>query len=148
MTTTTMTTALETSTTKTATKTTPAFPGGVSGAPRVMLRLEGAAMLIGMLALYTHVGASWGLFAALFLAPDLSFAGYLAGPRVGAIAYNAMHGYVGPAIVAALSLALAPSLAPIAMIWAAHVGFDRMMGYGLKYGTAFGHTHLGTVGKV
>jgi len=142
MTTTTMTMPMTASST-----TTPAFPGGVSGTPRVMLRLEGAAMLIGAAALYAHLGAGWGLFFGLFLAPDLSFFGYLAGPRIGAIAYNAMHGYVGPALLAALSFTLLPGALPIALIWAAHVGFDRMLGYGLKYGTAFGHTHLGVVGK-
>jgi hypothetical protein len=29
----------------------------------------------------------------------------------------------------------------------AHVGMDRAVGYGLKYPTAFGRTHLGVVGR-
>ena len=139
-----------TTTTMTMTSTTTeraVFPGGVSGAPRVMLRLEGAAALALAVAAYAHVGGAWSLFAMLFLAPDLAFFGYLAGPRVGAIAYNAMHSYLGPAVLGALALTLTPAMLPVALIWAAHVGFDRMLGYGLKYGTAFGHTHLGKVGK-
>ena len=124
------------------------FPGGVVGAPRVLLRIEGALVLLGALATYAHLGAGWGLFAALFLTPDLAFFGYLAGPRVGAVAYNATHSYLGAAILTAASFALAaPALLPYAVIWAGHVGFDRMMGYGLKYGGAFGFTHLGRVGK-
>ncbi len=143
-----MTTATTTSTFDVTPSARVAFPGGVSGVPRTLLRLEGALVLVGALAAYAQLGASWTLFAALFLAPDLAFFGYLAGPRVGALAYNATHGYVGAAVLAALSFALAmPALVPIALIWAGHVGFDRMLGYGLKYGTAFGHTHLGRVGK-
>ncbi len=140
MTTATMTSTFETSTTA-------AFPGGVSGTPRVVLRLEGALLLLAAVAGYAHFGAGWGLFALLFLAPDLSFLGYLAGPRVGAVAYNAAHSTLGGATLALASFALAmPALLPIALIWIGHVGFDRMLGYGLKYGTAFGHTHLGRVG--
>jgi len=123
------------------------FPGGVSGAPRVLLRVEGAVLLASAAALYAHLGFGWGLFAMAFLAPDLAFLGYLAGTRAGAIAYNTTHSTVTYAAVAALSLAVAPSLLPLAVIGVAHVGFDRMLGYGLKYGTAFGHTHLGVVGK-
>ncbi|MEJ0027488.1 MAG: DUF4260 family protein [Rhizomicrobium sp.] len=37
------------------------------------------------------MGGDWKQFAILFLAPDLSFAGYLAGPRFGAAAYNTLH---------------------------------------------------------
>ncbi len=36
----------------------------------------------------------------------------------------------------------------IATIWGAHIAFDRAVGYGLKYATAFGDTHLGRVGRV
>jgi hypothetical protein len=28
----------------------------------------------------------------------------------------------------------------------AHIGMDRMIGAGLKYGDGFGHTHLGLMG--
>ena len=33
------------------------------------------------------------------------------------------------------------------MIWLAHIGIDRALGYGLKYSTGFGFTHLGRIGK-
>ena len=39
--------------------------------------------------LYWKVGLSWWLFLALFLVPDLSFLGYLGGPRAGPVFYNA-----------------------------------------------------------
>jgi len=29
----------------------------------------------------------------------------------------------------------------------AHIGFDRALGYGLKYSKGFGYTHLGRIGN-
>jgi hypothetical protein len=99
--------------------------------------------------LYARSGASWWLFAALWLAPDLSMLGYLAGPCQGARIYNAIHSYVAPGALALVALLLpGPRAAlPIALIWANHIGVDRLLGYGLKYGNGFGFTHLGPVGK-
>lgn len=39
------------------------------------------------------------------------------------------------------------TLLAIAIIWAAHIAFDRAVGYGLKYETGFNDTHLGRVGR-
>ncbi len=86
------------------------------------------------------------MFAALFFAPDVSFAGCLAGPRFGAAIYNVAHSYLGPLILAATLLSLGTGLT-VALVWIAHVGFDRALGYGLKYPTAFGDTHLGRIGR-
>jgi Domain of unknown function (DUF4260) len=121
---------------------------GVTGGPRVVLRVEAATMLAAALVAYAWQGGSWGWFAVWFLTPDLSMLGYLGGARLGAATYNAAHSYVVPAVLAALALA-APDHTPLlaAIIWVAHVGFDRMLGYGLKYGSAFGDTHLGRVGR-
>jgi hypothetical protein len=33
------------------------------------------------------------------------------------------------------------------LIWASHIAFDRLVGYGLKYPTQFGDTHLGAIGR-
>jgi len=122
--------------------------GAAHGAPRALLRLEGALTLITAVAAYHAMGGSWGWLAALFLLPDLSMLGYLAGPRLGAAAYNAGHSHVAPAALAAVALALgAPQWALLgALIWVAHIGFDRMLGYGLKY-DRFGATHLGHLGR-
>jgi len=113
-----------------------------TGSVKTQLRLEGLAVAALAAVLYGRLGFGWGMFAALFLVPDVSFAGYLFGPRIGAACYNALHGLVGPAL-----LALVPGALPYALIWFAHIGFDRALGYGLKYPDAFGHTHLGWVGK-
>ena len=111
------------------------------------LRVEGAAVLVGALVAYAAVDASWLLFAALLLAPDLAMLGYLAGPRAGAIAYNALHVYVGPAVLMAAGLAGAAGSIPVALVWVAHIGMDRALGYGLKLPTGFRDTHLGTIGR-
>ncbi len=120
--------------------------GAAKGSVRLWLRLEGLSVLAIAAYLYARGGYSWILFAALFLVPDLSFAGYLAGPRIGAAVYNALHSYVGPVALAVVSFVVGRDPA-VALIWAAHIGFDRLMGYGLKYPTGFGDTHLGTIGR-
>ena len=120
---------------------------GAAGGVRALLRLEGLLLFTAALLLYAHAGASWMLFLALFLVPDLSFIAYLFGPRVGAFAYNTMHTTVGPIVLALASQVIAVPLLPIAIIWFAHVGFDRALGYGLKYASGFSDTHLGFIGK-
>jgi hypothetical protein len=115
---------------------------------RTLLRLEGLALFAGMTLLYGVWDGSWWIYALLFLAPDLSFAAYLAGPRFGAMVYNAAHSYLAPMAMMTFGFAAsAPLVLSIAMIWLAHIGFDRMLGYGLKYANGFGFTHLGRIGK-
>jgi hypothetical protein len=124
--------------------------GGVSGGVRAILRLEGLALLGAAILFYAQTDASWKLFALLFLAPDLSFAFYVLGARAGAVAYNTMHSTIGPILLglaAETSRADTRLLMPIALIWLAHVGFDRALGYGLKYASGFPDTHLGLIGK-
>ena len=122
--------------------------GAVTGGVRTVLRLEGLALFIGMTLLYNIWDGSWWVYALLFFVPDLSFAAYLAGPRTGGLVYNAAHSYLAPVTIMTGGLAIAsPLLLSIAMIWLAHIGFDRALGYGLKYAAGFGFTHLGRIGK-
>ncbi|MCW4453349.1 DUF4260 domain-containing protein [Flavobacterium sp. MXW15] len=122
--------------------------GAVSGGARTVLRLEGLCVLVACLLAYPAAGSGWPLFALLFLAPDLSFAGYLAGPRVGAAFYNAAHSYIGAlALLCTGALLALPLATAVGLVWAAHIGFDRALGYGLKYPRGFGFTHLGAIGR-
>jgi len=122
--------------------------GAATGGIRDLLRWEGVALFCGATLFYFFSGASWGLYVLLFLAPDLSFLGYLAGPRIGAIVYNALHATIGPLLLAVAGIVLTEPLAgSIALIWLAHIGIDRAFGYGLKYADGFGFTHLGRIGK-
>jgi hypothetical protein len=120
--------------------------GAVHGSVRLWLRLEGLGVLVLTAYLYARGGYSWVILAALFFLPDISFAGYFAGPRVGAAVYNVAHSYVGPLLLALVLLTTGAALM-WALVWAAHVGFDRALGYGLKYPTAFADTHLGRIGR-
>lgn len=122
-------------------------PGAVHGGPAAVLRLEGLGLLAAACLAYAHLGGSWGWFALCFLAPDLSFLGYLVDTKVGAAAYDAAHSTLGGLALAGLGAALgAHGLLLAACVWLAHVGFDRALGYGLKYATGFGDTHLGAKG--
>ena len=122
--------------------------GFVQGGVRAALRLEGLAVLAVTVTAFAGLQASWWLFAALFLVPDVSFLAYLVNPRVGAIVYNARHSYIAPLFLGLTAYFGQTSfLMPIALIWVAHIGFDRAVGYGLKYGSAFGDTHLGYKGR-
>ncbi len=111
--------------------------------PSVLLRLEGVVVFFGAIALYISQGASGLLFGLLFFAPDLSMLGYGINPRVGSFTYNAVHNYALPAILMASALAAGWTIGvQIALIWFAHIGMDRILGFGLKYPTAFKDTHL------
>lgn len=111
--------------------------------PALLLHIEDAALFIAALALYHQLHASWILFAVIFLTPDLFMLGYLAGPDAGSALYNLGHWLVLPFVLLSYGYLGAHSLATnIALIWFAHIFFDRMLGYGLKYPTAFKDTHL------
>lgn len=115
--------------------------------PILLQRLEGLAALGLGVAAYVWPGQSWLIFALLFFAPDLFMLGYLRSPRIGALSYNLVHTYAAPALLALSGIWIGPPAYGLAAIWVAHIGFDRMLGYGLKLDTGFQHTHLGPIGK-
>lgn len=113
-------------------------------------RFEGLLLFGASLLLFWHGNGSmpWWVALLVFFAPDLSFLGYILGPRVGALGYNAVHIYGFGAVVLAIGLvAPAPPLASLGLLWLAHAGFDRMLGYGLKSPEGFDQTHLGPIGR-
>ena len=122
--------------------------GEVNGGIRTLLRLEGFMVLVAATVMYAKSGFGWGTFALFFLVPDVSLLGYLAGSRFGALAYNAAHSYAGAlALFGAALLLASPALEAAGMIWCAHIGFDRALGYGLKSMAGFEFTHLGRIGR-
>lgn len=111
--------------------------------PALLLRIEEALFLVGAVLLYAHFHFSWLLFAILILAPDLFMLGYLLNPRAGAAIYNLAHTLAIPVILFATAyFKNSPRVAAIALIWTAHIAFDRLLGYGLKYPLKFNDTHL------
>ena len=122
--------------------------GAATGGVRLLLRLEGLTLFIGMTALYAAWGGSWLIYLLLFFVPDLSFLAYLSDARFGAVVYNAAHSYMAPMTLMTLGFGFAsPLTLSIALIWLAHIGIDRALGYGLKYSAGFGFTHLGRIGR-
>ena len=114
--------------------------------PVWLLRIEGATSLAAAVWLYAIYSGNWLLFALLLLAPDLSALGYLQDSRLGATTYNIAHTLILPAILIAISCWVGNTfVVGLALIWFAHIGIDRMLGYGLKYPTEFKDTHLGKV---
>lgn len=115
--------------------------------PTTAQRVEGVAVLAAALGTLWWLEADLLLVALLALAPDLSMLGYLAGPRVGARTYNLAHVYAGPLGLVGIGLWAGLPLAVVGgVVWAAHVGADRAVGYGLKYADGFGSTHLDGAG--
>lgn len=123
--------------------------GVVIGGPRLWLRLEGAALLVGSLIAYSATGQPWWLVPLAILIPDVSALGYLAGPMIGARLYNVAHVILFPAAIVGFGWWRGSStlLIGLALIWLAHIGMDRLLGYGLKYNDFSQHTHLGRKGR-
>jgi hypothetical protein len=123
--------------------------GSVIGAPKLLLRIEGAVLFAASIAVFALQGQQWWLYPALLLVPDIFMLGYLRNTKLGAITYNLGHSYPAAALVTVLGfVAASPLTVAIGAIWFGHIGWDRMFGYGLKYATSFKHTHLGDLEKL
>ncbi|WP_244607302.1 DUF4260 domain-containing protein [Bosea sp. CS1GBMeth4] len=120
----------------------------VRGTPRMLLRLEGLLLAGLCIWLFARLDEPWWLFGVLLLAPDLSMLGYLGGAALGAASYNLFHTLSMPILAILAALAGGSNLAlAIGLIWCAHIGVDRALGYGLKYPSRFADTHLGPIGR-
>jgi Domain of unknown function (DUF4260) len=114
----------------------------------ILERLEGLALLAASITVYAITAPNWILFAVLLLMPDLAMIGYLRGPRIGAIAYNLAHLKILPLALGMIGLLTNNTLEiQLALIWLAHIGMDRALGYGLKLETGFSDTTLGRIGS-
>jgi hypothetical protein len=117
--------------------------------PGILLRTEGALVFALSLIFYQSLGARWWVFIAAFLWPDLFMLGYLVSVRLGSQLYNLVHAYALPfAVVAVSYYKQSNALMSFALIWLAHIGLDRALGFGLKYPTFFKDTHLQRVNQI
>ena len=113
-----------------------------------LLRLEGIAAIGASIAVYVASGSEWLPFVILLILPDLSIAAYLRGPATGAMVYNLVHNWALAGALFGLWVLLGEPLLFVAgAALTAHVGLDRLLGYGLKYPTSFQDTHLGRIGR-
>ncbi len=126
----------------------PVSNGAVSGPVRIWLRAEGLAVFSLGVLLYWKSGLRWWILVALFLTPDVVMLAYLINPKIGGACYNIVHSYLLPLGLAIAAVVLGETgTLPYLYIWTAHIGLDRFLGYGLKYPTGFGRTHLGVLAK-
>jgi Domain of unknown function (DUF4260) len=123
-------------------------PTYVTGKPKLWLRLEGLVLLVATICLFAGEHQKWWLYPALLLVPDIFMLGYLKDKKIGAFLYNLGHSYLAPALVIYSGWHRHHSLTTaIGLIWLGHIGWDRFIGYGLKYDSDFKHTHLGDLNK-
>ena len=114
--------------------------------PKLLLHREGFVVFVVACVVYGRSGDSWGKFAILFLVPDLFMLGYVFGRKIGARVYNVGHTYAAPFLFWLMACLLhRPSGLALALIWAAHIGFDHLLGHGLKYESELKKTHLNRV---
>ena len=114
----------------------------------LLLRAEQVAVLVGGAIAYVALGGNWLLLIPVLLSIDLSMVGYLAGPRLGAITYNAAHNLVTALLALGIGFWTGTAwLQLLGTLWVAHIGMDRSLGYGLKLPTDFRDTHLGRIGR-
>jgi hypothetical protein len=110
-------------------------------------RVENAMIAALVAVAFVELGFSWWWLVVLFLLFDVSMVGYLHDPRLGAWAYNTVHSYIGPAACGVGAVVSASrGLAFVSLVWAFHIGIDRLLGYGLKLRDRFTSTHLGEIG--
>jgi hypothetical protein len=113
---------------------------------KIILHVEGFAVLALSIYFYGYSQFSWVLFFILLFSPDISMLGYLFNNNIGAMLYNVFHTYIISIGVVICGLILTnETILAIGLIWSAHIGMDRMIGYGLKYPTEFKDTHLNRV---
>lgn len=120
----------------------------VTGKPKAFLRLDGLVLFAGALILFNSTQQNWWWVPVLLFAPDIFMVGYLRSTKLGALLYNVGHSYLLPALLAIYAWqSERPLSLAIGLIWFAHIGMDRCIGYGLKYDDDFKHTHLGSLSK-
>ena len=115
---------------------------------KTILRLEELAVFLYSIYLFSLLSYPWWVYILLFLTPDLSILGYVAGQRVGAFTYNLVHHKaVSLGLITLGGLLSVPEISLAGAVLLGHSSLDRVMGYGLKYSDSFKHTHLGEIGR-
>ena len=117
--------------------------------PALFTRIESLFIFAVAVIAYAHFNLSWWTFTLLFLVPDITMLGYLRNARIGAVVYNIGHSYFIPVgllalywFVSGMNVTMLWAL-PVGLIWAAHIAFDRVLGFGLKHTSGFKDTDLG-----
>lgn len=108
-----------------------------------ILRAEGLAVFAASLYFYNQLSGNWLLFILLILVSDFSMIGYLKDTKLGSITYNLGHNYILALLIIFAGIFTNNNfLTSLGLILSAHVGADRLLGFGLKYPTNFKDTHI------
>src|SRR6266550_9629455 len=102
-----------------------------------ILHGEGIAFFLLALFFYNQLHGNWLVFILLLFTPDISMIGYLKNKKLGAILYNFIHNYVLALLIVVIGALVLKNIfvVQVGIILFAHVGLDRLLGYGLKYPT-------------
>jgi hypothetical protein len=116
--------------------------------PVAYQRIEGAALFLAAVFIYSQLHFSLFWFIILLLSVDVFMLGYLVNAKAGTHVYNIGHSYIIPAALIIIGVGFGARLViALAIIWFAHIAWDRALGYGLKLETGLKDTHLGRIGK-
>ncbi|MGH7202954.1 MAG: DUF4260 domain-containing protein [Candidatus Levyibacteriota bacterium] len=108
-----------------------------------ILHIEGLVFFLTALFLYQQIHGNWWVFLLFLFAPDISMVGYLKNRKIGALFYNLIHNYILSFALIGIGLWLKNVIgSEVGIILLAHVGLDRLLGFGLKYTTDFKETHM------
>lgn len=114
----------------------------------VFQRIEAVLLLAASTFIYFDLGLSFLTFILLLFVFDVSMIGYAKSSKLGAYTYNLGHSLVLPLIIILIAwITQSENIAGIGLIWIAHIGLDRALGYGLKSTEGFKKTHLGNIGN-
>lgn len=115
----------------------------------VFQRLEAFTIFLASIYFYHLLHLNFVLFVVFLLSIDVFMVGYLISDKVGAYAYNIGHSFIAPSVLLMIGTATEYRIGVgLSLIWIAHIGMDRVLGYGLKLTTGFNDTHLGHIGKL
>ncbi|OZM56311.1 hypothetical protein CIB95_12920 [Lottiidibacillus patelloidae] len=110
------------------------------------IKLEGLVVFLISFGIYYELDFNWTLFFLLLFVPDIGMLGYIHSKKIGAMIYNTFHTYSLPLFLLFIGFLLNNDfLLSISIIWTAHIGIDRAIGYGLKYTTDFKDTHINKI---
>ena len=108
-----------------------------------IVHFEGLVVFIAVIYAYSLYEFSWIIFFLFLLAPDLSMLAYGINNHVVANIYNLFHTYIISILIVIIGVYFKiDTVIMIGLILTAHIGMDRMFGYGLKYETDFKDTHI------
>jgi hypothetical protein len=113
-----------------------------------IIKLEEAAQFIFSLYILQTLFPLHTWYILIFFLPDAFAVGYFIGPKTGSIFYNLSHHKgISLILIAAGIIGNSKTCLLYGLLFYSHSSFDRMIGYGLKFGDSPNHTHLGYIGK-